>query len=108
MNEQQAGCNESRNRIQARAIASVLAERIRQDQRWGADRVLPRDRWLALLAEEFGESATEVNDFNDANDLAITRSIEKLRSELIQVAAVAIAWVEQLDRENPCAPDDGN
>lgn len=50
---------------------------------------------LVILAEEFGEVAHEVGDsmqpcgFDKAH----------LREELIQVAAVCMAWVESLDRE---------
>lgn len=40
----------------------------------------------AILTEEWGEAVTEADP-------------SKLRTELVQVAAVAAAWVEKLDRE---------
>jgi len=54
-----------------------------------------------VLGEEFGEAMTEVveeiigRDRGDEEHEAKSRS--NLRKELIQVAAVAVAWVESLD-----------
>lgn len=44
--------------------------------------------WLHVLAEEFAEAAEADSKAN-------------LRAELIQVAAVAIAWIEAIDRRSP-------
>lgn len=90
--------------------AEVLAERGRQDDKWGeqshpdntsvedygpiADKM--RDdcewafahgagSWTAILLEEVGEALAEEDP-------------EKLRTELLQVAAVCVAWVEDIDR----------
>ena len=56
---------------------------------------------LAVLSEEFGEAAREVTEeiiAKDRQDGALAnQSLVKLRKELIQVAAVAVAWVESLD-----------
>lgn len=56
---------------------------------------------LVVLAEEFGEVSREVMEEiigNDRDDAAhADASIARLRKELIQVAAVAVAWVESLD-----------
>jgi hypothetical protein len=41
--------------------------------------------WAHILTEEFYEALAEADP-------------EKLREELVQVAAVAVAWVECLDR----------
>jgi len=50
---------------------------------------------LAVLGEEFGEVAKEVYELSvfesEAED-----PLQKLRTELIQVAAVAVAWAESL------------
>ena len=51
-------------------------------------------RWLPILVEEVGETATEV-----AHDDPETVNTA-LREELVQVAAVAIAWIVAIDREN--------
>ncbi len=45
------------------------------------------DTWLKILAEEVGEAAEEVDP-------------EALRHELVQCAAVIVAWVETLDRDD--------
>lgn len=44
--------------------------------------------WLAILAEEVGEASDEIAHGDTA----------ALRGELVQVAAVATAWVEAIDR----------
>ncbi len=44
---------------------------------------------LAVLGEEFGEVARAINE----NDSKI-----HLREELVQVAAVCVAWIERIDR----------
>lgn len=44
--------------------------------------------WLDILLEEVGEALAEDEP-------------EKLREELLQVAAVAVAWVEAIDRRAP-------
>ncbi|MEV5953753.1 hypothetical protein AB0M11_08240 [Streptomyces sp. NPDC051987] len=93
-----------------RVLSEVLAERIRQDQKWGeqnhndgtgnksqqhdADRARRwcqdafgsgYGTWSMILAEEVAEANAE-------------RDPAKLRAELIQVAAVAVAWIEAIDR----------
>lgn len=52
--------------------------------------------WLGILAEEFGEAAKEINDyfFRPTSDAQRTR----IREELVQTAAVAVAMIESLDR----------
>jgi hypothetical protein len=50
--------------------------------------------WAAVLGEEFGEvcRAALMRSFSGG-------PVEDLRSELVQVAAVAVAWLEFLDAE---------
>lgn len=48
---------------------------------------------LAVLGEEFGEVARAVCESMDGN----SEDRAHLRTELIQTAAVAIAWIERLD-----------
>lgn len=79
--------------------ALIDAERDRQRQKWSRDhewgwgdcsspRV--RDEVRAMvLCEECGEVARAVLDKND----------EDLRTELVQVAAVSVAWLEHLTRD---------
>ena len=83
-----------------KALTDVRVERARQDAKWGADRSQPDAIWLAILTEEVGESAEEVLALDWADgDPKAQRMIRtnRLRAELIQVAAVAVAWVEAID-----------
>lgn len=93
-------------------LDEVAAERARQDVKWGEQShpdgtgVFPRaDRraadearrecqmlaaggfctWRAILAEEVAEAFAETDP-------------AKLRAELVQVAAVAVQWVQAIDR----------
>lgn len=50
---------------------------------------------LSILTEEVGEVAREINDATLLGEVA---DRAKLRAELVQVAAVAVAWVAALDR----------
>lgn len=64
----------------------------------------PSDRpgrdWLAILAEEFGEVAMEVTK-GEVPPVNRDRSeyLTDLRSELVQVASVAMRWLAAVDRE---------
>lgn len=73
-------------------INEVLKERVNQDEKWGEQNHSPLE-WLPILAEEFGEVAKEVCECYFSN-----YNYDNYREELIQVAAVAIAMVECLDR----------
>ena len=96
-----------------RVLDEVLAERLRQEQllakgkfAWTcADPQVSDADKLAVLGEEFGEAAREVNEATnerawiaagkrDGYELPIHR--RNRRAELIQVAAVAVAWAEAL------------
>lgn len=81
-------------------LAEVANERRRQDRKFQPP---PRPDhsptdWFAILGEEVGEAGEEVVEIRWAAspELAMFRHI-KLRAELIQVAAVAVAWVEHID-----------
>lgn len=50
---------------------------------------------LAVLTEEVGEVAKEVNE--NAHRASTPRRREKMETELVQVAAVAVAWIEALE-----------
>lgn len=93
--------------VWTRALESVASERSRQEmlreegrfQHTTASPHITNAEKLAILVEEVGEVAQQVltqpgeelsNDTQGA--------LEELRSELIQVAAVAVAWVEGIDR----------
>jgi NTP pyrophosphatase (non-canonical NTP hydrolase) len=65
----------------------ILAERERQDEKWGEQNHLP-DWWNCILVEEVGESCQAILKGNG----------KAYRKEMIQVAAVAIAALESYDR----------
>jgi len=83
---------------QATALHDVAAERIRQDAKWGEQNHSP-EWWLAILSEEVGELATAIlRDHFTAGEYE-HRSVQSIRAEAIQIAAVAVALVECLDRQ---------
>lgn len=78
-------------------LAEVAQERSRQDALWGEQNHDPQD-YFAILAEEVGEVAKEVVEWRfSAPDRRLDRLV-LLRAELVQVAAVAVAMVEAIDR----------
>lgn len=72
----------------AKIEMEIAAEREAQDQKWGVQDHTP-DRWLTILGEEYGEACKAV----------LEHDTEGYRTELIQVAAVAMAMIESLDRQ---------
>ena len=64
-------------------IEAVVAERMRQDEKWGEQNHCP-DRWSLILEEEIGEAAKAFLEGN----------IEQYRKEMIQAAAVCVAAIE--------------
>lgn len=95
---------------QGRILAEVAIERDQQDAKWGpqdhpdgtgdpalaAYAMLSKQKtddaaksgeltWMLILNEEFAEACVESDQ-------------DRLRAELIQTAAVAVAWVEAIDR----------
>lgn len=69
-------------------LNSIVDERIRQDEKWGDQSRHPPTFWYAILGEEVGEVANAILHED-------TRAVAK---ELIQVAAVAVAWLETMER----------
>lgn len=70
--------------------SDIQAERKRQDARWGHRDWTPESYTaVAVLTEEVGEVARACLD---------KEGIHRLREELVQVAAVAVCWIEALDR----------
>lgn len=81
----------------------IHAERLRQNQKFGNQFGCSDWRWQAVLSEEVGEVAEATLDLNDPGDdreRQDTTERQLLREELVQVAAVAVAWIETLDRRN--------
>lgn len=96
-------------------LDEIAAEREKQDARWGeqnhpdgtssdpTSRLMAESAralcqlagsgvtWRRILDEEFREALAEEDP-------------AKLRAELVQVGAVAVAWIEAIDRRTPPAP----
>lgn len=80
----------------------VEAERNRQEQLKAegkflftcADDAMADTERLAVLTEEVGEVAREVLELQ--NLVEEKGDVDRLRTELVQVAAIAVAWVEAL------------
>lgn len=76
-------------RYTSNILIEVNDERGRQDFKWGPQSH-DLDHWYTILGEEVGEVAMAILEGDD---------IENLRTELIQVAAVCVAIIEDLDDE---------
>lgn len=72
----------------------IKKERKRQDEKWGEQNHIAI-KWCAILGEEVGEvnKAVLESKYDD-------ESLEKYKKELIQVAAVAVAALECVERLN--------
>lgn len=80
----------------SRPLVEVLEERVRQDEKWGEQNHEP-PVWMAILMEEVGELAQAVLADKFGKDDHSSHS-GPMRAEAIQIAAVATAFVEYLDR----------
>ena len=67
-----------------KVLEAVLAERERQDKKWGDQTDNTDEHWTVILTEELGEVAREVFEGRSAG----------MFEEIIQCAAVAFAWAE--------------
>jgi NTP pyrophosphatase (non-canonical NTP hydrolase) len=84
---------------QAVALSDVIAERARQDAKWGQQNHEPV-YWLGILGEEYGELCEAINEtvFDNGPEARAKGGYENMRAEAVQLAAVAVAFVEMLDR----------
>ena len=69
-------------------IQDVLNERTRQNDIWGDQVQNTSDRWNVIAVEEVGEVARSIYEEDDLN----------LYKEIIQTAAVYVAWAEAIRR----------
>ena len=94
----------------AAVCREVVSERVRQDIKWGEQN---HEDGTGLTTDKFcADNAKRICDHLASRGLVTFRDIlheevceafaetdpAKLRAELIQVAAVAVAWVEAIDR----------
>lgn len=84
----------------AKSIRDVLLwveeERDRQDNKWGEQN--HTYQWTSILGEEYGEVCEAMNRVLFGSNKE--KAVADLRMELIQCAAVCVAWIECLDRNN--------
>ena len=80
-------------------LICVRMERIKQDVKWGEQNHHDL-KWLSILMEEVGEAAEMVNEDNPAKErlYSTVALMENLEYELVQIAAVCVAWIECMRR----------
>lgn len=77
-------------------LHEVLLERRRQDAKWG-EQNHPPEWWLPIIMEEVGEAAKAALEHHFG--YSTYTDLREYRREMIQVAAVAVAAIEALDRQ---------
>lgn len=82
------------NYRRAQILVDIDAERDRQNEKWGGVQQLPDYTYLAIATEELGEAAEAMLHDEFGGDHAGT-----LRTELVQLAAVIVQWLERMDME---------
>lgn len=78
------------------ALDSILAERVHQDKKWGEQNHNPYI-YLTILLEEVGELAQAILQTQFGGDAG---GWDNVRKEAVHTAAVALALLECLDRDN--------
>ncbi len=87
------------NRETLKVLNQIAHEREAQNRKWGEQNHEPT-HWLAILLEEVGEVAKDVVEYKAVKSERVQRNhLDNARIELIQVAAVAVAMIESLDRK---------
>lgn len=81
-----------------KALNLVAEERIRQDEKWGDQSGHNMLEWLSILMEEVGELAEAINETFLISEYTKPEKsgIDAIRKEAVQVAAVAVAIVENV------------
>jgi len=90
-------------KTQSEIIADIIQERINQESKWGVQNQSPIE-WCAILMEEVGEMAKEAHESHFKKYYKDTGQIHRYEKELIQVAAVAVAMLESLHRNELKTP----
>ena len=75
------------------AVNLIIAERIRQDKKWGFPQYNTDAEWGIILAEEFGEVMKEINELHYGRKQDKT----EYKKELVHLAAVCVSMLEQED-----------
>lgn len=91
-----------KNKIKLYILNDILKERNFQDKKWGSQKY-SMELWYAILGEEFGEVGKAILEYKTDIDLEVK---DDIRDELIQVAAVAMAMIEQIDSDEEMENND--
>ena len=75
-------------------LREIDAERVRQNAKWGGVQDLTPYQYLAVATEELGEAAQAALQDEFGGEHAGT-----LRTELVQLAAVIVQWLERIDMD---------
>ena len=78
--------------IMMKVLHEIRDERFDQDKKWGEQNHSPAD-WLMIIGEEIGEVNKAALEAKFGKE-----TLDNYRTELIQVAAVAVAMIECYDR----------
>ena len=81
----------------------VRDERLRQDAKWGVQHQLDVCLWMTILGEEYGEACQAALDSRPHSRTG-QQTIDDYCAELVQVAAVAVAALEDLLTRNVEVP----
>lgn len=78
----------------------ISDEIARAERKFGLQLHLNDLEWFAVLAEEVGEVAMDVTkrEVRPVNLTADSPTSRDLRAEIVQVAAVAVRWLDALDQ----------
>lgn len=79
---------------QEKALELIIAERQRQDEKWGFPQNNTPFEWVSILTEEVGEFAQATNDAYLG--CRYFPGIDKVREEAVHAAAVALSIIEHL------------
>lgn len=84
--------------VRSAVCAMIFQERNAQIEKWGNQNHHPHLIWNAILVEEVGEVSKALLE-GPVSQHRISPDMESLEEELVQVAAVAVAWLEKIQTE---------
>lgn len=80
--------------MKEKIINNVIAERNRQDKKWGEQNHFP-ERWATIIGEEYGEMCQAINEFSFN---ATPEAEQQIYTETIHTMASCMAMLECMER----------